>query len=72
MTDEVTYCPKCGDDMPAARLTIEVANGVCEKCNNARPRAEYAQACYGFKNNGANLVKTDDLADHAVNVKVVG
>lgn len=58
--------------MPKARLEIEVARGVCAKCNAARPPAEYAQACYGFKNNGATLVKSDALSEHAENVKVVG
>lgn len=65
-------CPSCHEDMPAARLTIAVANGVCASCNALRPRTEYAQACYGFKNNGATLVKTEALASHAENVKVVG
>lgn len=68
----MTNCPSCGKHMPQARLTIPVANGVCADCNTLRPRAEYAQACYGFKNNGANLVKTEVLASHAENVKVVG
>lgn len=58
--------------MPEARLSIPVARGVCKRCNYNNPKTEYAQACYGFKNNGANLVKTDQLADHAENVKVVG
>ena len=58
--------------MPEARLEIEVASGVCAKCNSLRPRGEYAQACYGFKNNGATLVKAEKLSEHAENVKVVG
>lgn len=58
--------------MPAARLEIPVTGGVCAQCNSVRPRAEYAQACYGFKNNGATLVKSDKLSEHAENVKVVG
>lgn len=65
-------CPSCGEPMPEARLTISIANGVCGPCNALRPRQEYAQACYGFKNNGATLVKAEVLADHAENVKVVG
>lgn len=58
--------------MPRARLEIPIAGGMCAKCNSHRPRGEYAQACYGFKNNGANLVKSDALSEHAENVKVVG
>lgn len=69
---ETTPCPKCGDLMPKARLEIPVTGGICAQCNSVRPRAEYAQACYGFKNNGANLVKSEVLSEHAENVKVVG
>lgn len=65
-------CPSCCEPMPEGRLSISVTNGVCASCNALRPRTEYAQACYGFKNNGATLVRTDALASHAENVKVVG
>lgn len=58
--------------MPEGRLEIPVTGGICAKCNSHRPRGEYAQACYGFKNNGATLVKSDALSEHAENVKVVG
>ena len=65
-------CPSCGDEMPEERLTIEIAHGVCAPCNTANLGSDYAQPCYGFKNNGATLVKTEVLAEHAENVKVVG
>lgn len=65
-------CPSCGDEMPEERLHIEIAHGVCAPCNAMNLGSEYAQPCYGFKNNGATLVKTETLAAHAENVKVVG
>lgn len=58
--------------MPIERLTITIANGVCSRCNERNIGSEYAQPVYGFKNNGANLVKSDKMAEHAENVKVVG
>lgn len=69
---EFVNCPSCNAMMPAARLEIPVARGVCASCNSDRPMPTYAQPCYGFKNNGATLVRTDQLAAHAENVKVVG
>jgi hypothetical protein len=65
-------CPSCERLMPEARLTIEIAHGVCVDCNSDRPRPVYAQPCYGFKNNGASVVPADQIRAHAEGVKVVG
>jgi hypothetical protein len=61
--------------MPQSRLSdavVDVTNGVCKECNAKRPALVYAQVCFGFKNNGANLVPIKTVRKHMDNVKVRG
>jgi len=73
-TGPLAPCPSCGTDMPEPRLRlVDVTRGVCAACNAQRADADpYVQVCYGFKNNGANLVRQSQLRAHMEGVKVRG
>lgn len=64
---ETKKCVLCETEMPVQRPYDK-----CKKCNRAYVGTKRVQAAYGFKANGANLVKKEKLREHMENQQIRG